>query len=112
MTMRTYMVVILGLALGLSFIGLRKGHELRDLALGLGVSLLLVFVFMVEDFAIPQILGFSAGIQTLSMRIYHLMAAAPASSECCRSSFGLRCQPVRIRSAISAQRSRLSNTHR
>lgn len=42
-------------------------------------SLLLIFVFMVEDFPIPQILGFPAGIETLSIRIYTLMSTAPAN---------------------------------
>ena len=40
-------------------------------------SMLLIFVLMVEDFPIPQILGFPAGIETLSMRIYRLMITAP-----------------------------------
>ncbi len=42
-------------------------------------SMLLIFVFMVEDFPIPQILGFPAGIETLSIRIYTLMSTAPAN---------------------------------
>jgi len=41
-------------------------------------STLLVFVLMIEDFPVPQILGSSVGIETLSIRIYTLMATAPA----------------------------------
>jgi iron(III) transport system permease protein len=40
-------------------------------------SMLLIFVLMVEDFPIPQILGYPAGIETLSIRIYRLMITAP-----------------------------------
>jgi iron(III) transport system permease protein len=42
-------------------------------------SMILIFVQMVEDFPIPQILGFPAGIETLSIRIYRLMITAPAN---------------------------------
>ena len=43
--LRTYMFAILGLALALSFIGFRKGHEFRDLFVGLLVALGLGYLF-------------------------------------------------------------------
>jgi iron(III) transport system permease protein len=42
-------------------------------------SMILIFVQMVEDFPIPQIVGFPAGIEVLSIRIYRLMITAPAN---------------------------------
>jgi iron(III) transport system permease protein len=42
-------------------------------------SALLIFVFIIEDFPMPQILGYAAGIETLSVRIYRLMAFAPTN---------------------------------
>jgi uncharacterized membrane protein len=43
--LRTYMFVILGLALALSFIGFRKGRELRDLWVGFLVAVVLLYLF-------------------------------------------------------------------
>jgi hypothetical protein len=43
--LRTYMFVILGLALSLSFVGFRKGRELRDLLVGFLVAVVLLYLF-------------------------------------------------------------------
>ena len=40
-------------------------------------SALLVFVQIVEDFPVPQILGGPVGIQTLSVRLYNMMTRVP-----------------------------------
>lgn len=40
-------------------------------------SLLLIIVLMAEDFPVPQILGAPVGIETLSIRIFHLVSQIP-----------------------------------
>jgi 4-amino-4-deoxy-L-arabinose transferase-like glycosyltransferase len=76
--LRTYMFVILGGALALSFIGLRKGREGRDLLVGLLVTLLLAYLFQsVEGAATAN--GSGGTLEKASFQQLHEMRKGLAS---------------------------------